>query len=234
MHSLSFAERVLSSASPFHDWPASAILSLARTSSISQHPRGAKVLVRGHLMDSVCVVGSGTVETRVTSSDGRQLILRHGGTGRVFGLLGFVDQKGAPHDVVAIEATTMVQVPMRAIQQVLQQSPSLWVTIAAELAARFRRQILMTEETTFEQISVRFARELIHLTSAHGEPTSEGISIKLRLSQERLGELVGVSRQTAAAHIRSMTTAGLLRWQYGHVTIQDIARLQAIAAQGVI
>lgn len=192
------------------------------------------MLARGKPMEAVYVVGSGTVETHVTSDDGRRLVLRHGETGRAFGLLSLVDRKGAPHDVVAIEASTIVHVPLCCLEEALQRSPCLWASIAAELAARFRRQISMTEEITFEQILVRFARELLNLASLQGKHTPEGVSITLRLSQERLGELVGVSRQTAATHIRNMVESRLLSWHYGHITIRDMERLRIIAAQGVV
>lgn len=141
-----FVENALQSSTPFGTWGIASLRRLTSQARLLQFARGATVVDRGQVLDCVYVVGSGGVQTQVTGSDGRQLTLRYGEQGRTFGLLGFVDQKGAPHEILAIVPTCIVTIPFQAIREIVALDPSLWFSVAQELAARFRRQIEMTEE----------------------------------------------------------------------------------------
>lgn len=195
---------------------------------------GATVVDRGQLLDCVYVVGSSGVQTQVIGSDGRQLTVRYGEQGRTFGLLGLVDQKGAPHEILAIAPTCIVTIPFQAIRETLASDPSLWFSVAQELAARFRRQIEMTEDKTFESTRVRLTRELLNLVQFHGESDTSGTAIRLRLSQARMGDLLGVSRQTVTTYLRELIQSRVLTWRYGRITVCDIEMLRRIAARGVV
>jgi DNA-binding FadR family transcriptional regulator len=74
---------------------------------------------------------------------------------------------------------------------------------------------------------------LISLAATSGIRSAAGtVVIGLRLPQERLGEMLGVSRQTATGLVRELVDDGLVHWRYGRVTLLDLPRLQAIAAEG--
>lgn len=229
-----FAERALRISEPFRQWPADVLHGLARQSNVLEFPHGAVVLSRGQIVRAIYVIGSGGVETHVGGSDGRQFIFRYSEPGRTFGLLSFVDGGKLPHESVAVETTRMVAIPFSAMEEAMTLDSRLWIAVARELAGRFRRQIALTEESTFEPARVRLARELLNLSESHGEAGPTGTVLRLRLTQARMGELIGVSRQTVTTHLRELIGSGLVKWRYGNVTLCNIPALKKIAASGIV
>jgi CRP-like cAMP-binding protein len=68
------------------------------------------------------------------------------------------------------------------------------------------------------------------LAQAEGETAPEGVAIRLRLSQARLGELVGVTRQTAMQLVHDLEARGLVAWRYGRAVVRDLPGLQALGS----
>jgi DNA-binding GntR family transcriptional regulator len=59
------------------------------------------------------------------------------------------------------------------------------------------------------------------------------VHIDMKLSQDKLAEMLAISRQWASQLIREMVDDGLVQWRYGRVTLLDLPRLRALAAQSV-
>ena len=53
-----------------------------------------------------------------------------------------------------------------------------------------------------------------------------GIGSSLPVSQEELGQLVGLSRQRVNQALKRLEAEGLLRVEYGSVSVLDLARLR--------
>jgi CRP/FNR family cyclic AMP-dependent transcriptional regulator len=51
----------------------------------------------------------------------------------------------------------------------------------------------------------------------------------LRITQEALGEMVGLTRKTANLHLSAFERAGLVRRAYGGLTVTDLAGLARVA-----
>ena len=54
----------------------------------------------------------------------------------------------------------------------------------------------------------------------------EGIDISLRLPQEDLAQLLGVSRQRINQELKSLERQGVLSARYGRIRISDLATLE--------
>jgi hypothetical protein len=80
---------------------------------------------------------------------------------------------------------------------------------------------------------VRAASLLMGLLAQTGKDGIGGaVTIDVRLSQERLADMLGVSRQWATAVVRELARAGIVEWRYGRVTVLDVQALRSLAAQG--
>ena len=71
--------------------------------------------------------------------------------------------------------------------------------------------------------TARLARCLAALFNPHLNP---GISPQLKISQEELGYLCGASRQRVNGSLKSLEEAGLVKAEYGGVTILDLDGLR--------
>ena len=54
-----------------------------------------------------------------------------------------------------------------------------------------------------------------------------GVGPSLPVSQEELGQLVGLSRQRVNQALKRLEAEGLVRVDYGSVTVLDLARLRS-------
>jgi hypothetical protein len=90
------------------------------------------------------------------------------------------------------------------------------------------------QQFAFDAPLVRAASLLLGMMAQSGKGTEPGPAvIELRLSQERLAELLGTSRQWATALVRELSKAGLVEWRYGRATVLDVQSLRSLAARGV-
>ncbi len=69
----------------------------------------------------------------------------------------------------------------------------------------------------------RLARSLAGLYNPVLYP---GVGPQLPISQEELGQLVGLSRQRVNQALKCLETEGLLRVDYGGITVLDVGRLR--------
>jgi CRP/FNR family cyclic AMP-dependent transcriptional regulator len=116
----------------------------------------------------------------------------------------------------------------------LTRLPTLWESIAVETIRRSRRYATQLNQFVLDTPLVRVASLLMGLLAKSGKDGIDGaVAIDFRLSQERLADMLGVSRQWATALVRELSQAGLVEWRYGRVTVLDVQALRRLAAKGI-
>ncbi len=219
--------RAIFSAKPIDNWPADALRRLAAASRVRRYRRGARMVSGGEPLRSALLIASGDVEVSFSSAEGRQFTYALGVSGAIFGLLPLLDGQGMPHDLNALDAVTAVAIPFSAIRAELTARPALWESLALDMAWRFRNLFSIVHGHVLDPAPVRLANVLLRLAQTEGQAVPEGVAIRVRLSQARLGELVGVTRQTAMQLVHELEARGLLTWRYGRAVVRDLPGLQA-------
>ena len=97
--------------------------------------------------------------------------------------------------------------------------------IRREAACRLNAQHLAP---IFLDIPHRLAKRLLALVSQYGKPTPEGLTIDIKLSQENLGQMLGVSRESVNKGIRALESQGVIVQEHGFISIRDIASLEGL------
>jgi CRP-like cAMP-binding protein len=69
------------------------------------------------------------------------------------------------------------------------------------------------------------------LSKGSKDGIDSGLTLDFHLSQERLADMLGISRQWATKVVRELAQAGLVQWRYGRVTVLDVQALRALAAK---
>ena len=77
----------------------------------------------------------------------------------------------------------------------------------------------------------RIAATLASLGRLHGVREEEGSTLRLRLSQDDLGAMLGVSRQSVSKELRVLEKAGVVGADYSRITIHDVNALNALAGR---
>jgi CRP/FNR family transcriptional regulator len=83
----------------------------------------------------------------------------------------------------------------------------------------------------FDDIRCRAARTLLALAEEFGEPTPEGVRIRLELSQRTLAALVAASRENVNRALAPLVANGVISQRNRHFVVHDLGALAA-AAEG--
>ena len=84
--------------------------------------------------------------------------------------------------------------------------------------------------TSVQSLEQRLSSRLLMLAVSYGVKDSQGIKMKLRLSQEILAQLIGATRQRVNQIFKEWEAEGVVQQQYGHTTLLDQAHLERLAA----
>jgi CRP-like cAMP-binding protein len=221
-------------AAPFSGWPRDVLLRLAAASSASSHPAETTLIVHGERCDQITVIAEGTVLSSVSTPGGRRLTYKIDTAGFAYGLAALADGLPLQIDLVADGPVTVIRTPLAAVRAELTRLPALWESVAVETIRRSRRYATQLNQFVLDTPLVRAASLLLRLLDKSGKHGLDGeVPIDFRLSQERLAEMLGISRQWATAVVRELAEAGLVQWRYGRVTVLDARALRSLADQGV-
>jgi CRP-like cAMP-binding protein len=144
-----------------------------------------------------------------------------------------LDGREMASDLIAVERVTALLIPYAAIRAELAQAPALWESVAVDAGARARSYTDQMKHFLFDTPQVRMAALLLSLAQEGSRSDDGTVLIGVHLPQERLAEVLGISRQWAAGLVRDMCRSGLVRWRYGRVTVLDLDGLRTIAQSSV-
>lgn len=172
----------------------------------------------------VLVVLDGAVQLLCQAAGGREVLIGQATRGVAIGQTARFG--GGPRlvTVIAAERSRLLQVSDRALSRIAREAPQVWEAVAALLYLQLRNMLHLVAELAALPPRQRLAARLDLLT--RGAPAGG----RLRLTQEALGEMVGLTRKTANAHLAAFEREGLIRRDYGGVTVIDAAGLRKVAA----
>jgi CRP-like cAMP-binding protein len=202
---------------------------LAAHASIVQHHASTTIFRKGDPGNSLMAVVSGQVKICAFSADGKEVILNIIATGGLFGEIAVLD--GAPRsaDAVAIADTELLVLERRHLMPFLSGNPEVATRLIGVLCQRLRQTSEQLEDALLRNAPARLASCLLRLGHSLGRSDGRAIRLNIRLSQQQLGNLIGVSRESVNKMLGEWSRAGYLSVRSGQINIQDAAILQKLA-----
>lgn len=200
---------------------------LARPKS---YPNRAVVVTQGEPATALFAIVSGRLKVVSCGPDGRDTVLGIMSEGEVFGEVALLDGGTRSATCTAIEPCELLVIERAEFMRLVETSPTIAVKLLDVLAQRLRRLSQRSEDAAFLDVPCRLARSLLDLASRFGEAApSKEICIRLKLSQQELGDLVGATRESVNKHLNDWTRQGFFRLQSGRMIISDIDSVRRIA-----
>jgi CRP/FNR family transcriptional regulator, cyclic AMP receptor protein len=122
----------------------------------------------------------------------------------------------------------LLHVPLRHLKRILADDPNRWQQLGQLLVDKLRIALSLLEDIALESPRVRLARCLVNLFEGYGQRKAAP-SCSVRVSQERLGMMLSLSRQTVNELLRQLERESIIRCQRGGVRILDPSRLKDAA-----
>ncbi len=214
----------------FRDIPVALQIQLLDAARVLSVARGASLLRQGDAVDGLYCVVAGCLRVTTTSADGRQAMLAIAEPPQWFGEIALFDGAPVSHDVQASAPTTLLQVPRAQLLALLEATPAHWHALGLLLTHKLRAAFAAIEETTLLTPQQRLARRLLALSDGWGQ-SPERTRREVRVPQEQLGQMLGLTRQTVNRLLRQLSRDGSLRMGRGTIEIVDIETLRRLSGE---
>ena len=171
---------------------------LTEVKSTAVYPKGAMLFIEGQQPRGVFVLCSGKVKLSTTSREGKTIITKISDGGDVLGLNAVISSH--PYEVTAemMEPGQANFIPRDSLLHLLKDFPEVALRVAQQLSSNYY--------TAYEEIrtlgltvspSEKFAKLLLSW-SAKAEQTNGSSQIRLNLTHEEIGEVIGTTRETVS------------------------------------
>ncbi len=169
-------------------------------------PRGELLFSKGEPSTHLYAVISGQLKVFSAPTEDREISLELVAPGELVGELG-VDQ-GGPRvaSVKALAPTELAAISRCTLAPLLEAQPDLRASLGLATLAAATRLAERAEDTAFLSIEERIDKALDDFARRFGEAVENGVRVRLR--QQDLADLLGVSRETVS---RAFATPGMRR-----------------------
>lgn len=189
---------------------------------------GEHLFERGGVPDGLCCVIAGALRIGAVQADGSQSMLFVLEPYQWFGEISMLDGLARTHDAVADVDSTVLVVPQAELHDWLAAHPPHWRDLARLACGKLRMMFMALEDLTQLPLEQRLAKHLLLALRGY-EAHSGATRTRLRMPQEHLALMMGVSRQTINKALRALEAAGAIALHYAEIELRDAAALQQLA-----
>jgi CRP-like cAMP-binding protein len=183
--------------------------------------RGEVIFREGEPAERLFLIDSGPVKLSIASLAGQEMLIGVLGRGQIFGELEVIDRGQRAMDARAMEDARVYALDSDVFWTMLENRPALARRLLELMARRLRRADQISQDLVFFDAPTRLARRLLQLAEEHGEAVGDGEEIKvtIRVTQEELAQMIGVTRESANRLVASFAGRGWISWNDGYPII---------------
>jgi CRP/FNR family cyclic AMP-dependent transcriptional regulator len=181
------------------------------------------IFLRGDQFDYWTGIVTGLARMSTVSRGGKATTFAGMSAGAWFGEGSVLKNEPRRYDVVALRDIRVALMERPTFMWLFENSVGFNRFLVRQLNERLGQFIGMLEVNRTLDATARLARSIASLFNPILYPES---TAHLEITQEEIGALSGMSRQNANRALNRLEKEGLLRLEYGGVTILDIERLR--------
>lgn len=182
--------------------------------------KGETLLHKGQAIDAWYGVLSGMAKLQTNGPEGKVSAFLGVPAGEWFGEGSVLNGGAWRYDVVALRDTTLIGIPLAQFQALYRHNLAFNHYLIERLNLRLGQAMAIIESGRLRTPEERVAQYLSHLFW-------QGMR-KINLSQEDLGHLAGLSRQTINRVLKQFEAQGWVSLEFGRVDILDQVALEAL------
>jgi CRP-like cAMP-binding protein len=213
------------------DWPAEALEDFRSLGSSSIYKPRQVIFNEGNPCTGLYIICHGAVKLYYSDRFGRDHILEVAGAGAVLGEIPLDDDQ-----VLSVSAEALVESQLHFLardrfSQFLRKYPATAVRLIGALSSELAAARRKVRDLALKGAESRLADLLLQVARANGDLTS-GTRLDLHYTRRELGEMIGVSTETAIRLLARLRQKEAIRVRHKEVTIIDVHKLGRIANQG--
>ena len=203
------AARLLRDTALFGGIDEAAAAELAKRLVRRTYRRGQPLFHQGDPGDSLYVLVDGSVAVVVTSENGDRMVLTTLHAPDVLGEIALLDGGSRSATAEAVEPATALMLSRAAFLDLMREQPSLVDHLLRSFGGLVRRLSEQAADFVFLDLGGRVAKTLLRLAEDAG-PIVDGVPVEVAVTQGRLAEMAGGSRQSVNQILQSFQQRGYL------------------------
>lgn len=185
--------------------------------------RGTAVCEIGKRFDPWAGVIDGLISVRSLTPDGKEIAFAGVHAGGWFGEGSVLKDEPRLYEAVALRESRLALLDRSTFMWLYEHSAAFNRYLVGQLNERLGHFMALLENDRKLDSTGRVARALALMMNPVLYPDADR---RLMITQEEVGTFAGVSRPTANQALRELEKAGILRREYGGLTILDLERLR--------
>jgi CRP/FNR family cyclic AMP-dependent transcriptional regulator len=181
------------------------------------------ICLRGDRFEYWTGVVSGLVKMGTVSREGKAVSFTGVTAGAWFGEGTVLKNEARRYDLVALRDTRLAMMDRATFLWLFENSVVFNRFLVGQLNERLGQFIALLEYDRMLDATARLARCIASLFNPILYPD---VTRHLEITQEEVGSLSGISRQNANQCLKALEKEGLLKLEYGGITIVDLERLR--------
>lgn len=206
-----------------NDWlsrlPPQASEELRSIGKVRPFKKHRKIHAKGELTDAFYGVLSGEIRISTNTHSGDEVVLTRILPGQWFGEISLLDGGVRTHDAHTICDAQLFVIPANALLDLCSRVPEVYQALVLLLCKHCRMAFSAMDESLALSPEQRLARRLLQRTHDTG-------NLNVDISQQEMGALVGISRQSTNKILKSWETKGWIQRVYRGLVITNSRALE--------
>ena len=185
--------------------------------------RNKTIFFPGDPAERVYLIRRGAVRLSRVYESGEEITVALLRENSLFGVLSLLTGHRSDrfYHAVAFTRVEMVTAPASSVRSAIEADTSVGLRLLQGLSSRILQTETMIETLTHRDMSSRLVSFLLVLCRDFGVPSSQGITIDLKLSHQAIAEAIGSTRVTITRLLGDLRSAGLLEIERKRITVFD-------------
>jgi CRP/FNR family transcriptional regulator, cyclic AMP receptor protein len=213
----------------FCDLPGSALETLEKIKHTTVYPESAVLFVEHQEPRGIFVICRGSVKISASTSSGRTMIVKIARAGEVLGLSAALSGKPYEMSAVTLDPCQVNFIKREDFLRLLKDDVQVCLRVAEQLSEKYNA---LCKEVRSLGLSHSAAEKLANLLlewSSGQEESSKPERLKLRLTHEEIGQMIGTSRETVTRLLADLKRQQILNVRGSTLVIRDRNALCAMA-----
>jgi len=191
------------------------------------YPAGAVLFVEGQSAQGVFLLCKGRIKLSMTSSEGKSLILRIIRPGQLMGLHATVSDTTYQATAETLEPCQINFIKRDDFLHLLRDHGEASIHAAEQLSNSYQTACDQVRSLGLSQSAPEKLARFLLEWSAKGQETKHGIRVKLTLTHEEIGQIIGTSRETVTRTLGEFRSKHLAELKGSTLVIQNKSALES-------
>ncbi len=187
------------------------------------------IFTTGDEGSSMMIVLTGRVLISALSDEGKEITLNYIEPGGILGEIALLDGKQRSANATAVGACSVLSIQRADFIPFLRTSPDVAIQLLMVFCDKLRKTSCLVESLGLLPVAARLAQFILKQASAEPLSVAPDSVIRLNLSQQKIANLIGASRETVNRTLSQWQEHGWISLQRQKLTIHKPKALSAVA-----